>query len=158
VDYTIREYKPEDAAALRRCVIALQEYERTLEPRLRPGESMADAYCDLIHSRCRQSSGRILVAEHADGVIGFVAVLAREDFTELDDPPGSYALITDLVVLPSYQRSGVGRALLTRAEDFARHSGATELRIGVLAQNSAAKQLYRAAAFVPHSEILSKPL
>jgi len=43
-----------------------------------------------------------------------------------------------------------------RAEEYARAAGATELRIGVLTQNDAARRLYHDAAFVPHVEILIK--
>ena len=155
---SIREYGVADAAALRRCVVALQEFERTIDPGLRPGETMADAYCERMHARCGEAVGRIFVAELAGTVIGFVTVLAHEAFTDLDDPPGTYGLVTDLAVLPPHRKQGVGRRLLERAEDFAREAGATELRIGVLAQNTAARRLYLAAEFAPHLEILSKRL
>lgn len=152
----IREYRPADAAAVRRCVVALQDFERTLDPRLRDGETIADAYCEQIHTRCRDAVGRVFVAELAGVVVGFIAVLAHEAFTELDDPPGTYALVTDLIVLSPYQNQGIGRQLLERAEAFARAAGASELRIGVLAQNVAARRLYLAASFVPQLEILVK--
>jgi ribosomal protein S18 acetylase RimI-like enzyme len=152
----IREYRPADAMSLRRCVVALQEFERSIDPRLRPGEEMADAYCDTIHARCREADGQVFVAEEHGGVVGFVAVLARERFTELDDPPGTYALITDLIVLPQCRRRGIARQLLERAEAAARAAGAPELRIGVLAQNAAARRLYLAAQFAPHLEVFTK--
>jgi ribosomal protein S18 acetylase RimI-like enzyme len=152
----IRDYQPDDASALRQCVVALQEFERTMDPRLRPGESMADAYCEQIHARCRDADGRIFVAEQNGIVVGFVAVLAHETFKELDEPAGSYAFISDLVVLAPYRRRGIGRKLLERAEAFARAEGARELRIGVLARNDQARRLYLAAEFTPHLEIFSK--
>ena len=156
MDLRIREYEPNDAAALRQCVVALQEHERTIDPRLRPGETMADAYCEQIHARCRDADGRVFVAEQDGDVIGFVAVLARETFKELDEPTGSYAFISDLVVLAPYRRGGIGRKLLARAEGFARAEGAHEIRIGVLVRNAAARRLYLAAEFTPHLEVLSK--
>lgn len=152
----IRNYRDADATDVRRCVIELQEFERAIDPRLRRGEVMADAYCEQMRARCRTANGRVFVAEADGAVAGFVAVLAGERFTELDDPPGSYALVTDLIVLPSYRRRGIGRQLLERAEAFARESGAPELRIGVLADNVAARRLYLSAAFRPHVEVLTK--
>jgi len=152
----IREYQPADARRLRDCVVALQDFERSIDPRLRPGEAMADAYCEQIHARCRAADGRVFVAEEDGGVVGFVAVLAREAFTELDDPPGTYALVTDLIVLPGYRGRGIGRRLLDRAEAFARAAGAIELRIGVLARNTTARQLYLSAHFTPHVEVFVK--
>jgi ribosomal protein S18 acetylase RimI-like enzyme len=152
----IRAYQPADAGRLRACVVALQEFERAIDPRLRPGEAMADAYCEQLHARCRASDGRVFVAEQDGTVVGFVAVLAREPFTELDDPPGTYAFVTDLVVLSDYRGHGTGRQLLDRAEAFARAAGAPELRIGVLADNLAARTLYLSADFVPHVEVFTK--
>ncbi len=100
--------------------------------------------------------GQIFVAEIDGAVVGFVTVIAREPFTELDEPPGTYALITDLVVLPPHRNKGIGRALLERAEAYARSAGARELRIGVLVQNEPARRLYLAANFSPHLEIMTK--
>ena len=152
----IRDYHADDAAAIRRCVVALQEFERALDPRLRPGETIADEYCAQILGRCRESDGRIFVAEQDGTVVGFVAVFARETYKELDEPSGTYAFVSDLVVLSPYRGSGIGRKLLEQAEAFAREAGAPELRIGVLSANTAALRLYLSAEFVPHLEILTK--
>lgn len=152
----IREYSPKDAAALRRCIVELQEFERTIDPKLPPGEEMADGYLASIHARCREANGKIFVAELDDSVVGFAAVLAQEKFTEPDEPLGTYAFISDLVVLSQYRRHGIGRQLLDHAEAFARAAGAREIRIGVLALNMAARKLYRSAEFMPHLEVFVK--
>ena len=158
MDTVIRPFEPRDASALRQCVVALQEYERVIDARLRPGEVMADAYCDYLHGRCRDARGVILVADLGGEVAGFVCVLAEERFTGLDDPPGTYALVTDLAVLDTFRRRGIGRLLLDAAEDYARDENANELRISVLARNAAARAFYLAKKFEPHLEILSKSL
>jgi GNAT superfamily N-acetyltransferase len=158
VPVKLREYEARDATALRQCVVALQEFERLIDANLRPGDLMADEYCAKLHERCQEASGHILVAEHDDEVVGFVAVLAREPFTELDDPPGTYALVTDLVVLATHRGKGIGRRLLDRAEAYARDAGAAELRVGVLAKNTAARRLYLSRDFTPHLEVLAKRL
>ena len=152
----IRDYRESDAAALRGCVVVLQDAERAIDPLLLPGETMADRYCQRIHERCREAAGCVFVAEDESAVVGFVTVLAREPFVELDDPPGHYALITDLVVLDSHRGRGIGRQLLERAEVYAKQAGATELRIGVLTNNRAARRLYLEAGFQPHLEVLTK--
>jgi hypothetical protein len=46
----IREFCDADLPALRECVAALQDFERGIEPRLRPGQLMADAYCEQLLS------------------------------------------------------------------------------------------------------------
>src|SRR5437016_6300467 len=142
VTATIRPYQHADREACRACIVELQDAERALDPRLRPGESMADEYLGQMHGRCREHTGIILVAEYAEAVVGLVMVLTRVPFEALDEPPGDCALIAELVVRASVRRLGIGRALLGAAERHARESGATELRIGVLSTNHSARQLY----------------
>ena len=158
VSWIIREYGPADAADMQLCVAALQDFERAFDPRLRPGSEIAAEYCDQLHARCRATGGRVFVAELNGHVVGFVAVRAQEPFTELDDPPGTYALVSVLSVLPPYRRRGIGRRLLSHAESFAPGFGATELRIGVLSGNTPARQLYLSSGFRPHLETLAKNL
>ena len=155
---TIRPYRDDDADACRTCVVELQDVEREIDSRLRPGESMADAYLEQMHVRCREHGGVLLVAEHGAAVVGLVLVLAHVPFDSLDEPPGSCAWIAELVVRSGLRGQGIGRTLLQAAERYARESGATELRIGVLSDNRPARALYLDEGFKPYSESLAKPL
>jgi ribosomal protein S18 acetylase RimI-like enzyme len=152
----IREYREDDLAAVRGCVAELQDFERRIDDRLRPGASIAADFLDRILGRCRDCAGTILVAECESTVVGFASILTRVPFEELDDPPGEYAIVTNLVVRDAFRRRGLGAALLAEAERYARAAGATELRIAVLSENRGAAALYRRAGFAPYSEILSK--
>ncbi len=152
----VREYCDSDAPAICACIVVLQDHEREIDPRLRPGASMAADYLTQMHDRCRDFAGRIFILDCAGVVAGFITVLARVPFHELDDPPGEFALVSDLVVLEPFRRRGFGLALLEAAERHARELGAAELRIGVLSANRTAKQLYERAGFASHSEVLSK--
>jgi ribosomal protein S18 acetylase RimI-like enzyme len=155
---TIRQFQRGDNDACRACVVELQDAERQFDPRLRTGDSMADEYLRHMHARCRKYAGTILVAQHADAIVGIVMLLTHVPFEALDDPPGHYALVAELVVRASARGQGVGRALLRAAERLARESDATELRIGVLSRNLPARQLYVGEGFAPYSEILAKSL
>ena len=154
----IRQYQNTDEAACRACVAELQDAERQVDPRLRHGNDMADEYLREMHVRCREHAGTILVAEHDSRVVGLAMVLARVPFESLDQPPGEYAVVAELVVRDGFRLRGIGRALLEAAEQFAREAKATELRIAVLSQNLAAKRLYLSEDFSPYSEVLTKQL
>ncbi|MGH2598610.1 MAG: GNAT family N-acetyltransferase [Candidatus Rokuibacteriota bacterium] len=155
----IRHYEPgRDRHQLRSCIAHLQEFERDLEPRLPRGEEMADVYLAFVLDRCEKTAGRIIVAEVDGAVVGFVSVLATVAPEEPDEGKAPYAYISDLVVLPPYRRRGLGRALLEHAERFARDSGATVLRVGVLAKNEGAKRLYDRMGFADYMIQLIKPL
>ena len=154
--HLIREYRQEDATAIRSCIAELQDFERRIDGRLRPGDSIAAAYLEQLLGGCRACAGTILVAESSGAIAGFACILTRVPFEAIDDPPGEYALVTDLVVRDTFRRHGLGRALLRAAERHARDAGAAELRIGVLSGNHAAARLYRSMGFAPYFETLTK--
>jgi len=138
--------------------VELQEFERTIEPALPAGTVMADAYLAYILDRCREYRGKVFVAEVDRRVVGFVCVWSRVPPTEPDEPPTEYAYISDLVILAPFRQRGLGRALLGRAEGYAREQQARVIRIGVLAQNVIAKQLYLDMGFTERRIELSKNL
>jgi ribosomal protein S18 acetylase RimI-like enzyme len=154
----VREYRDDDAPEVTAAIVELQEFERRLDGRLRPGDAIAAEFLARMLARCRDYTGTILVAECAGLVAGFATVLARVPYEEIDDPAGEYALITDLVVREAFRRRGLGRALLREAERHARAAGATELRVGVLAANDSARRLYFRTGFAPYLETLTKRL
>jgi ribosomal protein S18 acetylase RimI-like enzyme len=106
----IRQFLKADEAACRACIVELQDAERQLDPRLRPGDAMADEYLQEMHARCRQHAGAILVAEQSGDIVGLAMVLARVPFETLDEPPGHYAVVAELVVRNGFRRQGIGRA------------------------------------------------
>lgn len=78
--HVIREYQPEhDTPRLHECVVELQEFERTIEPALPAGTTMADAYLAYILERCREYHGKVFVAEVDDQVVGFVFAMEKAD-------------------------------------------------------------------------------
>ena len=156
VEPRIRAYRPDDGPSLRDCIAELQEAERTIDARLRPGRTIASDYLDTMLEDCRRYAGRVFVLEVDGTVAGFTTVFTRVPFERLDEPPGDYALIAELLVRREYRRRGYARALLTHGERYATSEGATELRIRVLSDNTAARTLYLDFGFRPYLETLSK--
>ncbi|HEX3682111.1 MAG TPA: GNAT family N-acetyltransferase [Bryobacteraceae bacterium] len=56
--------------------------------------------------------------------------------------------LEDLFVVPSSRRHGVARALMLRAEQFARENGAERLTLSTAHDNHAAQALYRSLGYV----------
>lgn len=152
----IRQSQASDREALLQLVAELQEFERSIDDRLLEGQRMAPAYLDGLELRCKEQRGAILVAELEGKVVGFVAVQSKVPSTELDEPPGDHAWISDLAVAEAHRGKGLGRALLAAADAFARQLGANDVRIGALSENEAAVGLYRALGFEPYLQTFSK--
>jgi GNAT superfamily N-acetyltransferase len=141
----IRDYDAgRDAAAVRACFVALQEFEHELDAAAPRGDAIADAYLDRMFARCATWSGHVFVAEASGVVVGFVCVWGRVPPQEPDEPQADYAYVSDLVVQDASRRRGIGRALLARAEAYARSLGMGTIGIGVMAGNRDARALYEA--------------
>ncbi len=155
----IREFDPlRDHDAVRSCAIELQDYERALDPRIPPGEQIADRYLDLMLRRCAEFDGVVLVAEADGAVTGFVSVWTRYRSSEPDDDPAEHGYVSDLVVSAKHRGRGIGRALLRAAEARARQAGADTLRVSVKAGNTNALSLYSAEGFESSEIYLEKRL
>jgi ribosomal protein S18 acetylase RimI-like enzyme len=154
----IRPYRADDGAALRDCIAELQDAERAIDGRLRPGRAIASDYFDVMLEDCRRYAGQIFVLEVDGAVVGFTTVFAHVPFERLDEPPGNYALVAELLVRSAHRRRGYARALLDCGQRYAASEGAVELRIGVLSDNTAARTLYLKFGFRSYLETLSKSL
>jgi GNAT superfamily N-acetyltransferase len=147
-EMNILEYKKDDHLdGLRECVIELQDAEHELVPRLPTGAEIVDAYLPEMFERCASCDGKVLVADVDGEVAGYATILTRVTSEDIADGGLEYALVADLVTLSKHRRTGVGRKLLEAAEDFARERGSKWLRIGVLAANQGALNLYDAQGF-----------
>ena len=95
-------------------------------------------------SRPRRPGSETLVAEVDGAVVGFTSVgMWRVD----DEPEEGVAELFTIYVEPAHWGTGVGRALIERAEASMRTSGFVEARLWVLDGNERAERFYRAAGW-----------
>ncbi len=156
---SVREYRPEDRAAVEACMAELQDFERAIDTWMAEGRVMAGPYVASLLDRCREWGGRIFVAE-ADGgrVVGFLSVYPESEAPQYPPETAVFAWVSDLAVLPSHRGTGLGRALLEAAEGYAREAGYRSLRLCVLAGNRRAIDVYRAFGLEEYEMILRKKL
>ena len=129
------------------CVIELQDFERSLDPRMPSGSEIVDDYVPRMLYRCKQCDGKVLVAEVDSEVAGFTTILTKVKSEEIEDGEIEYGLVSDLIVASKFRRQGLGRKLLEAAESYARANEVRWLRIGVLAENHSANALYESLDF-----------
>lgn len=145
---TIRVFDSKaDMQRIRNCVIELQNFERELDPRMPSGEEIVDDYIIAMLFRCRMCDGQVLVADVDGEIAGYVTILNRVQSDDLDDGNLEFGLIADLLVRTDYRGTGLGRELMAAAESLAKQHDVRWLRISVMAQNEAARQLYASEGF-----------
>ena len=144
----IREFDEKaHLAGVRACLIELQDFERSLDPRLPSGAEIVDDFIPKMMVRCATCDGMVLVAELNEAVAGFVTILAKVKSEEIEEGDIEYGLVSDVVVASKYRKQGIGRKLLEAAESYAKLHGVRWLRIGVLAENRSADGLYDSMGF-----------
>lgn len=154
----IREYRPEDAAAVEECFVVLQNHERSVEPMRARGEDVLKPYLEFMFKQVEERGGAVFVAEAEGKVVGFVCLWLRNPEDELMNEPGEFAHVSDLVVMPEFRGQRLGYELLRAAEDYARSHGATRLKLGVLARNEGPRRLYETFGFRELAVFMSKEL
>lgn len=147
---------PRDWAAVRSLFVELQEYGRTADDRLPPGEDVADEYLAAQLHRCREHEGRILVAEVEGEILGYVCVLAKVPCAESADGLAVQAEVVDLVVSSKARSGGIGKALLRSAEGYAVSVGTSNLRVSVFATNDSAQRFYDSNGFELYEVVYEK--
>ena len=131
---TIRLARLEDRAEVGRLWLRLLSEHAAFEPRFDVAEDALERWTNDFEHWLRDEQFRIVVAEHAGGVVGFITA-------SLWQPAPIYALveevyINELYVLPEARGEGIGRRLVEAIREWAAAYPVCRLRIGVLAANA----------------------
>jgi predicted N-acetyltransferase YhbS len=128
-DVRIRPSVPADAEAIARVVNAAFVVERV---------AIEGDRTDAQQVRSMMDKGKFLVAEDASGVAGCVYI----------EPRGDRSYLGLLSVDPQRQGSGMGRRLLTAAEDLARTGGSRGMDLRIISPRSELLPFYRRLGYV----------
>lgn len=146
----LRPYDPpRDHAALRACIVELQDQEHAIDPRMPSGEEMADDFLAMIDDGHGHENTRMVMAEVEGTVVGFARVQLHLVAEEPDESKIPYALLDEIVVLETARRRGIGRRLVDWAVQVAREAGDLSIRLNVIDGNVAAQTLYDRNGFRP---------
>jgi len=100
----------------------------------------------------------IFFAESEGRAAGFVFVLIRETPSNPLLVPRRYAVLDTLVVRLAFQRTGVGRALMHEAEDWAASQKVHVVELNVYEFNQGAQAFYERLGYATYSRKMSKKL
>jgi len=139
----IRPATEADEAVLNELAARLTAFD--VPPWRKPDDiATADAREMMEAVRAASPDNVVLVAERAGVPVGCLHVLAATDFFG-----ARQAHISVLATTAGAEGSGVGRALLEHAEEWARQGGHSLLTLNVFAANERARRFYERAGLSP---------
>jgi GNAT superfamily N-acetyltransferase len=160
VTISVRAARAQDVPALVQLRLANARRHAGLDPaghRL-PEEGAVRQYFNKLLSGSAGPNVTVLVAELSGSVAGMTEIV-------LAPPPPDHQILVrrrtaqvHTVVLERYRGKGIGKALVTAAEQHAAQHGVTCLLAPILTSNAEAVTFYSRAGFGPHGIILTKEL
>lgn len=158
MDIAIREAMERDYVALGAIIDEVDRIHRDALPERFKTSGGPPRERDYILNAIRSSGVGLFVAQTESRLVGFVHVVIRNvpDISIL--VPRRYAVVENLAVTEKHRRSGIGLALMERAEEWARAKGATSIELNVYAFNKAAQGFYRELGYEILSHRMTKPL
>lgn len=134
-------------------------YQSSLDAGLVPdGQSLKAFSEELKAYNHSKKACTVIVANAADGApAGYIWAANRGASDELGLLP-DLAWVYDIQVVPEFRRRGLGRLLLSQAEDWSRQQGYTHLGLHVYGVNHGAIRLYETSGFTTISCYLRKAL
>lgn len=109
----------------------------------------------LFGAQLRAAGETMLLAERDGAIVGILRCVDTPNSPLL--LPERYCYVSSVYVRPSVRREGVLRALLARAEEWARARGLTEMRLHNVG-NTAASAAWGALGFEVVEQVRRKPL
>ena len=138
---TIREFRPEDAAQVRRLFTEGQSqfaagFEEDFEAYTR--ESLQADLADIHHHYMEQAGSCFWVATAGDSVVGMVGIQQRDSHT---------GELRRMGVDVNWRRKGIARRLLETAEAFCRRQGYSHLCLSTVTPLKPAIQMYQHSGY-----------
>ena len=100
---------------------------------------------DWIEKNLRTDRSKIFVPDSTKGLVGFAQLYPALCSVDLV----KYFIVYDLFVATSVRRTGIGRALMIVAEDWAKKQGAARLDLETARNNTVAQELYKSLQYEP---------
>ena len=158
MDVVIRAAVDRDYEAL--CEI-IDEVDQLHRERLPTRFQVADGPVrtrDFILNAIHAADVGLFVAQSGKSLAGFVHVVVRDTPEIPILVQRSYAVVDSLAVREDHRRGGIGRALMDKAEAWARAEGATSIELNVYAFNKPAIAFYRSLGYEVLSQRMTKRL
>jgi len=149
MEILIRTYRPEDENPFKQSIAQLQEYERGFGIDMLPGDEMADAWFRYTIEETKQKGGEIYVAEVDNRAVGFMSLRVEPSSAEEDlyCKPATSVFVYDLHISPGFRGNGIGKRLLSKADEYAVKRNIPYIKLQVFAGNTHGRAVYQALGY-----------
>lgn len=118
------------------------------QPTVDNGKILSFAEAESIYDRMQlYPDYRLYVTECDAGVVGTFALLIMDNLAHLGAPSG---IVEDIAVAPSYQRRGIGRAMMQYAWEYCQRRGCYKLTLSANLIREQAHSFYERLGFQRH--------
>ncbi len=162
MEFSIREYKDSDRDALVKCMVELQEYVMSVDPRMlvQCKPEFGELYTVWLLNLLKENSGIVYFAEVNGKIIGCAAGImpAHEPQETAGGGPIKYGRVQEMYVDANYRGAGVGKVLMEKTEEYFRKSGCDTVYVEVFAPNKSAHEFYKICGYADRDINLMKKL
>lgn len=155
---TIREAKAQDYDDICEIVEQVDALHRAELPHVFQSPQGPPREQDYILGSLADEDHGLFVAVVEGQVSGFLHVTIRDALPIPILVPRRVAVVDNIAVREKARRAGLGRALMDRAERWARTKGAIEIELNVYEFNQAAIAFYRSLGYETRSRRMSRGL
>ncbi len=153
MDITIRPYSDQDKDDLEICIQELKNYESQFDP-----DYLADHQSTINLVDYLLKKDKIFVATASNQIVGVIALEEQLKEDALLFRPVKTIYISDIVVLPTFRKQGIGEKLIKQVEEYAKSKGIGYLKLATFSQNEVARKLYLKTGFNDFETIMLRRL
>ena len=158
MEFSIREANPEDYEGLCEVFAEVDSLHREALPQVFREPDGPARTKEYISGIIADENAALFVAQSDNQIIGLVHILLREAPDIPIMVPRRYAVIDSLAVKEGSRRSGIGRALMERAHQWARDQGAIQVELNVWEFNEGAIAFYEKLGYSTASRKMCRSL
>lgn len=156
MDFAIREATQEDYSRLIELFAEVDALHRKALPKVfrkADGPARTEEY---IFGIIANGDACLFVAEHHSQVVGFAQGFIRQAPDIPVIVPRRYGVVDDVVVREGFRRSGVGRSLVKRVEQWVLEKGVFQVELNVWEFNKGAMAFYEEVGYLTASRKMQR--
>lgn len=149
----IRRVRKSDTEFIMRLLPSLADPEL---PHWRDPKVMLDIDKKILKAEIEEGNkdNAIYIAEEGDQQLGFIFLEVGTDYYH----PEPHGHIADIIVSPDARGKGIGKMLMSKAEEWTKENGYSLLTLNVFNDNDKARSLYSSLGFKPDMTKYGKTL